>query len=367
MTEPTTPVDAARELTKDTLVTLTDETGTEYEGKVGRVNTHAGDDDITTVWVKDSETYDGVATLTISPDDDVVFMRGINGNRDQVECTDIETHGIQVDWDEPVGSSESGLTYVVDCPECGGLMARNGQHWRRSRESYKCSDCGHEDSWRRRSDMVRKPTRREWAEHKLTNPSPRVSIADRYIPEGYELPGYYFRIACKNDPDHYTRCRASEDGSANYHQFDDLRIGACTECGAETTSSLRTYDEGIDEWGEPEDKGDKLPEAFQSALDAVETGEFALFVPHDPSDEAWGYTYEGVSYTKPWHDYEDGGYLVLDDGDLYFDIVGMGGNYLSGSAGIQLGEVAFWAKNTDDAELVPRDEYEVHIDAPAVA
>lgn len=348
--------DTARSLTKDMLVTLTDETGTGYEGKIASVNTHAGEDDITTVHVRDTDTYDNVVTLTITPSGDLRLRPATqSGRADAVRCTDIKPGEVRVDWDEPV-RYESGLTYVVDCPECGGLMSRNGQHWRRSRESYGCHDCGYEDSWRRADDAVRKPTRHEWAVHKLTNPSPFVSIADRYIPDGYELPGYYFRESCDNDPAHYTRSRVSETGSADYGQFDNLKLGTCPECGAETTSRTRTYDAGVAEWGEPENHGG-LPEDFSAALDVVRRLDKDLYIPCEPDDENWGYAYEGVRYLCPWPtDYEDGLLITLDeDGDLYCDIINMGGIKISGgSYGKDLGTLAWWFKHADGAEFRDR-------------
>lgn len=349
----------ARNLSKDTLVTITDEHDTTYNAKVANVNTHAGDNDITTVHLRDAETFESLGSLTISPTDDHVTIRPAGRPRPDdapYECTNIETHGQRVDWDEPVRTSESGLTYVVDCPECGGVMSRNGQHWRRSRESYGCHDCGHEDSWRRRNDMVRKPTRREWAEHKLTDPSPFVTIAERYIPDGYDLPGYYFREACDDDPAHYTRTSVSETGSAEFHQFDDLKLGVCPECGADTTARTRTYEDGVNEFGEPENHGD-LPTEFTDALDRVREENVDLFIPNDPDEENWGYLYEGVSFNCPWHGYEDSVIVTLDDdGDLFLDIVNMGGIKIKGgSYGKDVGLVAWWFTNTDKVEERPRN------------
>lgn len=338
-------VKAAANLTTEMLVTVTTESGVEHRGRVGRVDNR---DKSVRATVLDSDTRESLGTIVcvFERDSTPVFQRA--GSDVEEDCLSIQTHGIDVDWEAPV-RNEGGLTYVVDCEECGGLMKRDGQHWPRSSESYACTECDNSGRWRRRSDAVRYPTRREWAVHTLERDSAFISIPEKYIPEGYELPGYYFREACANDASHYTRTEVSETGSATSHlQFTKLRLGTCPECGAETTSKTLQYQDGCDTWGEPENHGG-LPEDFVEIIERIEDGETELKIPNDP-EEAWGYTYEGVLFSSPWHGFEDGVVIRLKEGELFMDVVNKGGTYIGGSRGTALGEVAWWFKNTEAAK-----------------
>lgn len=348
-------------LSKDTLVTLNDDEGAEYSGKVQKFRDRRSG---YYVWVCDPQTHDPFFKINTHGNEVEAELTGDTASGGTMgEPADIETHGIRVDWDEPVSSSESGLTYVVDCDECGGIMVRDGQHWPRSAESYACKDCDNTGRWPRSSDKVRKPTRREWAEHKLTDPRPHITIADRYVPDGYEKPGYYFREVCPNDEDHYKRCIVSETGTADLWQFSDKILGVCTECGAETKHKTRTYEDGLEEWGEPEDLGDRFPDGFEDAIESVRTGEVALLIKTSPDEDYSGYVYEGIKYERPWLTYGDHDmYVVSTDDGLYGDIVGAGGRHIN-SEGRTIGNVAWLFKHADDAELVPRDDYERKMNA----
>lgn len=333
-------------LTTDTLVTVTRETGPAIKGKVGKI--HSRPNSIRAS-VKDSNSYETLGALTYwaKHDTQIFFEPPHPGEDTRIPVVEFKTHGVEVDWDEPVRSS-LGLSYVVDCDECGGLMKRDGQHWPRSKESYACQDCENTGHWSRSQDKVRKPTRYEWAVHALTNPSPFVTIADRYIPDGYSRPGYYFREACPSDPTHYTRTITSETGSASFNQFNDLKLSVCPECGVTMYPRTRTYSNGYEEWGEPETHG-SLSEEFQTVIEQIEDGEVELFIPHQETSRGlWKIDDDIPVRSSP--SYEDGVIICLKDGELFMNVVGQGGIHINPD-GTSLGKIAWWFKNVEDTQL----------------